>query len=132
MAYTPGKGTTLKRVSTAIPQVRSLRIFSRTNPPVDNTHLGSTTRERAPTIIDNGTMVATILWDPTDSNHQQIESDFAAGTISSWVGTLADSGNCTYTGNCYVSNLEPTGLVVDNSLEMAVTLQSTGSLSISP
>lgn len=121
--YTPGKAMTLKKGATAIAQVRSITLPRRTMPIRDNTHLTSTAQESAPTIPNNGTVVAEILWNPANATHIAIETDFAAGTIAEYTITLGDAGAATYVGNMFVEDIAPAGLDVRGSMIMSVTFR---------
>lgn len=130
--YTPGKGMTLMRGAVVVPQVRSITLPRRTNARRDNTHLASTAVESAPTLPDNGTISVEILWNPANTVHQAIETDFAAGTISEHTVTLADAGAATYIGQMFYEDLSPAGLDVRGSLIMAATLRYQETLAITP
>lgn len=130
--YTPGHGMTLMRGATVVPQVRSITLPQRTMPERDNTHLASVARETAPTLPDNGTISAEILWNPANTVHQAIETDFASGAVSAHTITLADAGAATYVGDMWYQDLRPAGLDSRGSLIMSVTLRYRETLAITP
>jgi len=87
-------------------------------------------REHLTTVKDGGTVTAVFLYDPDDTHHAAMQTNFAAGTETTFkeVLTTANSAEIDYNG--FVTGYEVEPGAIDGRLELTMTIQVTGAVTI--
>jgi hypothetical protein len=117
MATLLGKGTTLSLGGSPIANVVSINGPKREVGTVETTNLSSDERTFRPTILDNGTLDATIQFDP--SSHSTIEALLDASPLAAdtWSVDLSDgTTSYSFSGILTSFELDPAGSVDDLSM----------------
>jgi len=135
-----GYGSIVKLGSTAQGEVRTLTPPPQTYERVAIDHLVSTLRSELQGIEDTSDFSFEQLWEPGDSNHALVDTDFADRTESSWSivypGVNDGSGGAltatqTWTFNARVMSIEPAALENSSVVSRTVTLNRTGAITTS-
>lgn len=110
----PMKGATLKieiaSTPTQIPQVTSAdTILGGETAMIDITDLDDTAVQSTAGLLDYGTMDFKGNWDPSNSVHQAILSQWAAGTAATFLATLSDTNAGTISTVGPIKTLKLTG-----------------------
>lgn len=136
MANTPGKGTDLKltisSTPTTIAQLRSVTPLASEMGTVETTDITSTSRTFIATVFDGGTLTFRIRYDPAQATHAQLNTDHQAGTMGTWLVTLADAGAATIAFTALITGLGIQELTIDNIAECDVTLKLSAGVTITP
>ena len=132
-----GYGTLVKLGSTAQGEVRSLTPPAQTYERVAVDDLDSTLRTEMQGIEDVSEVSFTQLWEPGDTNHALVDTDFTNRTTSSWSivypGVNDGSGGSltatqTWTFNAIVVALEPAEISNADVVTRSVTLSRKGDI----
>lgn len=136
MGSTPGKGTDLKLTISATPttiaQLRRITPLNDEMGTVETTDITSTWRTFIATVNDGGSVTFTVRLDFGETTHAQLRTSKAAGTLETWLVTLADSGAATIGFTAIITNLAISELAVDNIAELDVTLKISSTVTITP
>ena len=132
-----GYGTIVKIGSTAVGEIRSVTPPPRAYERIAVDDLDSEIRVEMQGIEDVSEWSFTELWDPPDTNHTLIDTDFDNRANSSWSivypGVNPGDGDGrtatqTWTFNARVVNIEPAELTNADVVTRTVTLTRTGDI----
>lgn len=101
------KGSTLKRGANVVPLITNISLSCSID-LVDVTNLSSSAKAFLPGIPDSGEISFSGQYDPADTQHQGVYSDWAAGTSATWTITLASTTK-TFAATGYVQDLQMSG-----------------------
>lgn len=128
---TIGLGTTLSVNSSTPASVTKIDGPGISMGTVEVTHLGSTMKEYLPTIADGGDIVFTILYDRTESTHQDLETLVTDGDVVPCVVTYTRMSSKTISFNGIVTNFKVGGVEPEGVVSADVTIKITSALTFS-
>lgn len=99
--------------------------FSTEEIDITNHTSGSSYRERLPSFKSGGEVSIDLLYNPSDTQHEGLFTDFENRTLRNFKMVLPDVGNCEYDFAAYVMGLEVQA-PIDNALMLGVKLVITG------
>jgi len=117
-------------VFTAIAEVIEYTGPEQTNDEFEVTHLGSSAKEFLAALKDNGSSDFECHFKPSNTQHQGLFTDVAAGTVKNYKMTWSDpdsSPNPTITFAAFISNLS-LNTPPNDSVKMSGSLRITGAL----
>lgn len=96
---------------------------------IDVTDLSSTAKEFKRGLTDNGSVTATMMFVPTDTQHAQLRTDFNSATevARNYRITFTDSPNTTWTFSAYVASFSITNSL-DSSTTASLSLRIKGTI----
>lgn len=114
-------------VFTTVDGVKSLTGPSFSMETIDATHHTSASnyREVLPSFLTGGEVSFDLLYDPGDSQHEGILTDFESRVLRNFQLVYPDAGNMTHSFAAYISGAEVTA-PIDDALMLSVTLAITG------
>lgn len=136
VAAVPGVGTTFKRgdgasveTFTAVGEIQSISLPSRSRPPIDVTDLDSSIREFVMGIRDSGEVTVTAYF--SRSSYLDFNTDFESSSSVNYQIVFPDTGNTTIDFAGYVTDLAGTVGGPDEVVSTDVTIKITGDITIS-
>jgi hypothetical protein len=115
-------------VFTTIAQVTSISGSGQSRGLIDVTNLASAAREYKKALQDGQEINLVIQYDPDDTTHSGLRTDFGAETSRNFKITLTDSPAQTISFAGMVTNWTLQEISVDTTLMLNVTIKPTGDL----
>ena len=133
MAYLKSQGCSIWRMGDS-PQAEIGQVVSISGPDgsvgeIDVTHLASTGKEYIGALPDFGTISMEVVWDPKNTTHSAIWTDFLAQTVSSYQIRLSDSPQSTLTFSGYPSQYSA-NLATDDKVGATIAIKVSGSVTL--
>ncbi len=124
MGYLPGKGTLLKLNGSTIAQRVKLEGPDSKVGEADVTHLDSTFKEFRPTIPEAGNISGTLLYDPADTTHQDMEALRNVPSTEAWELEFSDGSSDAFDG--FLMEWKKSGMEVEKYVEAEFKIRITG------
>jgi predicted secreted protein len=124
-----GYRSILARVTTPVPEVRSLTGPGASRDSIEVTHLSSDSawKEFIAGMKDGGTVQATINWLSSDATHVQLAADFAAGTKVAWTIDPSGVSADVISFSAFVLNFD-LSFTTSDAATLTLTLKITGAV----
>ena len=116
-------------VYSAVGSVTSISGPSSSRGEIDVTTMDSTAKEFNLSLLDHGTLEASIVFDERDTEHAALRTDFAANTVRDWKITDAGSPQINYTFQGRIQSL-PLDFSTDEVVRVTMTIRITGALAV--
>ena len=122
------KGTTFSWNSDLCAHVIGIDGPSMTVDAIETTDLDDTWKTFIANIPDGGEISLELEFEPDDTDHAALFTDFAAGTSRAWAIVFSDAGTTTFSGNGFVTSYGP-GAQANDKLTCTVGIKVSGEVS---
>ncbi|MBI1347111.1 hypothetical protein GC163_12575 [bacterium] len=113
--------------------IANIENFSGPNPEIDMfevAYLGDSYVTKKPTVINSGQLTLTIGYDPDNTTHQNLRTNFVAGTVKSFRVSFTDNTPTTFTFDGFVKSFSITGGTSRDQNKAEVVIEITGSITV--